>query len=255
MEVRLITVKDAELETVIYGSGTPIVLLAGNGRSHKSFDSLISHLIPVGFKPITINLRGIGCSKGSLEGITLRDLAADVAGVIENLNLKPVLVLGHAFGNRVARCLATDRPDLVKSVILLAAGGKVVPEIEVLDALKKMLDPSISEREKRDLRRFFFSPSTNSEVMGIKHKRWPVAASAHSKASRAISVDYWWNAGCAPLLVIQGLDDLVAPPGNGRLLKKELGDRVTLVELTEAGHLLQYEKPEEIAHIVSSYIL
>jgi pimeloyl-ACP methyl ester carboxylesterase len=33
--------------------------------------------------------------------------------------------VGHAFGSRVARCLAADRPELVRRVVLPAAGGLV----------------------------------------------------------------------------------------------------------------------------------
>jgi pimeloyl-ACP methyl ester carboxylesterase len=54
-------------------------------------------------------------------------LAADVAGVLETMDCGPAHLVGHAFGNRVARCLAVDRPSLVRSVTLLAAGGLIVP--------------------------------------------------------------------------------------------------------------------------------
>jgi len=54
-----------------------------------------------------------------MNGLTWHTLAADVAGVIEVLDCGPVHVLGHGFSNRLARCLAADRPDLVRSVILL----------------------------------------------------------------------------------------------------------------------------------------
>lgn len=40
---------------------------------------------------------------GPTDGLTLHDFAADVAGVIEGLDLAPAFVLGHTFGNRIAR--------------------------------------------------------------------------------------------------------------------------------------------------------
>jgi pimeloyl-ACP methyl ester carboxylesterase len=55
-------------------------------------------------------------------GRTYHDFAADVAGVIEQLaGDRPVHLLGHAFGNRIARTPANDRPELVRSVILRIA--------------------------------------------------------------------------------------------------------------------------------------
>ena len=49
------------------------------------------------------------------------------------------------------------------------------------------------------------------------------------------------------MLVIQGLQDKVAPPGNGRDLKTADPDRVTLVEIDGAGHGVVVEQPARIA--------
>src|SRR5438477_3312757 len=72
-------------------------------------------------------MRGVGGSCGSLDGATLHDLASDVAGVIKAIGCGPAHLVGHAFGNRIARCLAVDQPPLVRSVTLLAAGGLIAP--------------------------------------------------------------------------------------------------------------------------------
>jgi pimeloyl-ACP methyl ester carboxylesterase len=70
-------------------------------------------------------MRGIGESRGSLGDTSLHDLAVDVAEFLEAMDCGPAHLVGHAFGNRVARCLAVDRPSLVRSVTLLAAGGLI----------------------------------------------------------------------------------------------------------------------------------
>src|SRR3954463_15923253 len=122
---RSIDVGDATLECTLCGSGAPIVLLANAGCSTGYFDQLARTLVTIGFQTISINMRGVGGSRGSLDGATLHDLAADVAGVIEALDCGPAHLVGHAFGNRIARCLAVDQPSLVRSVTLLAAGGLI----------------------------------------------------------------------------------------------------------------------------------
>ena len=49
------------------------------------------------------------------------------------------------------------------------------------------------------------------------------------------------------VLIVQGLCDVAAPVGNGRLLKDELGERRTLVELPDIGHAMPVEDPHACA--------
>ena len=80
------------------------------------------------------------------------------------------------------------------------------------------------------------------------------ANAVQSGVGRATSVDAWWAGGNAPLLVVQGLQDTVALPENGRLLKAELGDRVMLTEIDCAGHALLPEQPEIVATTVLAFL-
>jgi pimeloyl-ACP methyl ester carboxylesterase len=54
-------------------------------------------------------------------------------------------------------------------------------------------------------------------------------------------------------LVLQGLDDVLAPPENARILKAELGDQVTVVDIPQAGHAMLPEQPQLIAKAVTRY--
>ncbi|MBW2141964.1 MAG: alpha/beta fold hydrolase, partial [Deltaproteobacteria bacterium] len=112
-----------------------------------------------GYRAAAVNPRGAGESKGPLEGVTLHDLAADLAMVIEALDGAPAAVIGHAFGNRIARCLATDRPDLVTCITLLAAGGKVPPDApEFFEAMKTLGAKGITEEQRKAaLKEAFFA--------------------------------------------------------------------------------------------------
>jgi pimeloyl-ACP methyl ester carboxylesterase len=87
-------------------------LLPFGGLTVGYMEELAQDLADAGYRVIRINFRGSGKSTGSAEGVTLHTLAADVAGVIKALKLGPVNVAGHAFGNRVARMLAADHPEL-----------------------------------------------------------------------------------------------------------------------------------------------
>lgn len=49
-----------------------------------------------------------------------------------------------------------------------------------------------------------------------------------------------------PLLVIQGLQDVVAPPENGHMMKEEMAARVE-------GHAMLPEQPEKIAGAIIGF--
>jgi len=234
-------------------SGDTVVALPAAGRSGRDFDVLVGALVRAGFNTAAVDLRGIGDSTGSLDDVTLHDLAADVAKLIESLDWGPVHVVGHAFGNRVARCLAADRPNLVRSVTLLAAGGLVPPEPQTLVAMVRSQQLDFPEPERLEaIRTAFFGPSSDPTVWSDGW--WLGATTAQVAAANATPTEDWWDGGRAPLLVIQGLDDKVAPPANGHALRDQLGERVSVIDLAEAGHALLVERPHEIAEAMITFI-
>ena len=74
---------------------------------------------------IQVNTRGRGASTGSLEDLPSHDLAQDLARVIVFYGVAPAHLSWHAFGGRIARCLASDRRDLVCSSSLLPYEGRI----------------------------------------------------------------------------------------------------------------------------------
>jgi pimeloyl-ACP methyl ester carboxylesterase len=73
-------------------------------------------------------------------------------------------------------------------------------------------------------------------------------------AAAATPVEEWWTAGDAEVLIVQGVADVAAPVGNGRMLKQELGDRGTLVELPRVGHAMPVENPSACAEAVLAFL-
>jgi pimeloyl-ACP methyl ester carboxylesterase len=258
MVIKNFSVGEALIEAIVEGSGNIIVLIAGLGGDASSYEQFTPMLNVAGYQTVAINLRGISGSTGPLKRLSLHDLAKDVAGVIDLLEDAPVNVIGRAFGNRVARCLARDRPDLVKTIILLAAGGLAKPDSEAMRQMFKLLQPNLPKDERLKAAQLsLFSPATSPDeiLAALKNmKTWSKAAVAHSRATQHTPVEDWWSGGEAPMLVIQGLDDLIAPPANGRALRDDFGERVKLIELENAGHALIYEHTEVIAKEIVSFL-
>jgi pimeloyl-ACP methyl ester carboxylesterase len=90
--------------------------------------------------------------------ITYPDLAADVAATIKAVVNGPVVMIGHAFGNRIARTSSADHPELVTDLILLAAAG-AAPEAAAIESLTRFSKtPLRREARLALLQRTFFAP-------------------------------------------------------------------------------------------------
>jgi pimeloyl-ACP methyl ester carboxylesterase len=124
------------------GEGPTIVMLPGRSRGPAALEPLGLILVKSGFRIVLPEPRGYGESTGPLDNVSLRDLSNDVARAIESTSKSPVVLAGHAFGNRIARLLASDRPDLIRATVLMAAGGKFPPTPEAGRNLRLYFDKS-----------------------------------------------------------------------------------------------------------------
>jgi pimeloyl-ACP methyl ester carboxylesterase len=253
----IIKLPDSSIEYFSQGQGEAVVLLPGGSFTVGYMEGLSQALAEAGYRAVRINFRGAGKSIGPGTGVTLHTLAADVAGVIQALNLGPANVAGHAFGNRVARMLAADNPELVRSVVLLAAGGKVAPKPPAQQALVTIFNPAASEPEVMQAMTYLVG---KGEDVGkawqiLRPCRAPEAAGIERTAAESTPLSAWWSpAGQQKYLVLQGTDDQAAPPENGELLKQELGARVTLVPFPGAGHLMLVTEPKKAAAAIVAFL-
>lgn len=245
---------EAKLRVFVEGNGPAIVLLPGQGRGPRDFDSLARYLVSAGYRVIRPEPRGFGESAGPLDGVTLRDNARDVAVAIEKTSATPAIVAGFAWGNRVARMLAADRPELVRGVVLMAAGGKFPPKPEVLTDLRTLQDKNLPLKKRADAaRRVLYGPKSTITVADMRLDESSDATIKTQSLTQPFSIDMWWGGGQAPMLVLQGVHDVIAPPENGRSLKQDYPERVTLVEFEDLGHSAARERPDLVGDAIVSW--
>jgi pimeloyl-ACP methyl ester carboxylesterase len=237
------------LRVRLVGEGPALCLLPGLGRPAEDLDPLAERLVSAGFRVLQPDPRGSGGSTGPLENLTLHDLAADVAAVIDDLAETDIVLIGHAFGNRIARTLAADRPDLVRRVILLGCSGMVQPTPEIAEAIRlaQAVDTPESDRAPA-VQAAWFGPGRDISVW--MHNWSQAVMQSYLAAADATPIEDWWTAGTAEIVIIQGLLDVAAPPENGRLLKAQIGSRARLIELAGIGHALPVEAPDEVAAVI-----
>jgi len=155
----IVTTGPVSIETYIDGDGPDVVVLPSYGRDGgDDFDPFTATLIDAGYRVLRPQPRGIAGSTGPMTAVGLGDFGDDIAQVIGKLGHGPAVVLGHAFGNFVARTVATDHPDQVTAVILAAASGpNVAPEVNA--APFRAGDPTLPEADRlAALELAFFAP-------------------------------------------------------------------------------------------------
>lgn len=256
-QVTTVGIPGATLVVSSWGAGDPVVALPGRGLDTTWFSAVAPRIASSGYRVIAINPRGIGGSTGSLDHIDLDSFVGDTVAAMDAMGLRRVHLLGWALGNRVSRAVAVSHPRRVATVTLLAAGGKfppIPPSAELQGAVARWRSEA---RRSGSLERYLglFSPSSNPWPLMLTAgvRAWPKAAEAQMPVVSA-PLERWWSGGDKPMLVIQGLDDVTAPPANGRDLRGEFPARVELVELERAGHALLLERPEEIAAAVVRFL-
>ena len=251
MTIHRVEVDGAVLHVEVRGEGAPVVMHPSLGRWSRDFDLLATALVAAGFATITLDPRGVGESSAASDHTTLGSCADDVVAVIRALGLGSVHLVGHAFGNRVVRQVASIDHDLVRSVVLLGAGGRVHGDAEARAAVGRCFDLELPDEQRlQAIRVGFFAPG-NDPLVWIDG--WfPEAMAAQQLALVGADPTDWWLGGVAPMLVVQGLQDRAAPPANGRLLLGERQSPTELVEIDGAGHALLPERPDAVAdHVVA----
>lgn len=114
-----------DLNYDVTGDGPLVVLVMGTGSPGRVWRT---HQVPVlvkrGYRVVTFDNRGIAPSSECASGMTLDDLVADTAALIEHLGGGAARVVGTSMGARVTQELALARPDLVSHAVMMATFGK-----------------------------------------------------------------------------------------------------------------------------------
>lgn len=249
---RIVRKSPVTVEYYADGRGPLLVLLPSMARGAEDFVEIVPGLVANGFRVIRPQPRGAGRSSGPEAAVTLHDLAGDVALVIRAERAGPAIIVGHAYGNFVARMVAVDHPELVRGIVVAAAAARPIPPA-LLDAVTGMSDTRKSEAERLALLKFaMFAPG--SDPSSWLHGWHPRAQQIARAAIAATPTSEWWPAGSVPILEIQAAHDPFMPPARRGDLAAELGaGRVTAVLIPGASHALFPEAPEAAVQSIARW--
>ncbi|MEE8541400.1 MAG: alpha/beta hydrolase [Desulfobacterales bacterium] len=100
-----------------YGKGPPLVMILGLGQSIATWGLQVSELSNH-FRIIVFDNRDSGKSARCTEAYTTQDMAHDVLGLLDHMEIDRAHLLGTSMGGMIAQQIALLAPERIMSLIL-----------------------------------------------------------------------------------------------------------------------------------------
>jgi len=106
-----------------HGQGEPVMLAPPSWWPCDTWKVSVVPFLSKRFRVIVFDCRGTGYSSKPDNGYTIEQFAKDCAGLLEYLKVSRCHAAGFALGGQIAQALAIQRPDLVATLTIAAAGA------------------------------------------------------------------------------------------------------------------------------------
>jgi non-heme chloroperoxidase len=272
--MKSITTKDGtEIFYKDFGSGQPIVFSHGWPLNSDDWDDHIFFFASRGYRCIAHDRRGHGRSTPTWDGNDMDTYADDLAELVQALDLKNVIHVGHSTGGgEVARYIGRYGTDRVAKAVLINAVPPLLLKteanpgglpIDVFDGLRSAL---LADRAQ------FFLDVPSGPFYGFNRPG--------AKVSQGL-INKWWKQGMAsgykasydcikafsetdltedlkkfdvPTLILHGDDDQIVPIGASALLSSKLVKNAVLKVYEGAPHGMAWTmKDRVIADLVEFF--
>ena len=249
----------------VLGSGPPLLLIMGYRLNSRAWPSDFIDALAERFTLILFDNRGTGQSDKPSSGYALSNLAKDVCGLLDHLEIPRSHVLGYSMGGAVAQELACRHPERIQRLVLCAtlSGGprSVYAGPAVIAVMRELVGLTPHESARR-IATVTYAPAylernrERIERQMLREIADPTPLHAADLQFQAF-VDFDASdalAGIrAPTLVMTGDQDRLIPPDNSRLLA-ELIPNARLVILPGLAHRAIWEATESCVSLVATFL-
>jgi non-heme chloroperoxidase len=252
------------------GAGPPIVCVHGFMHSTRAWFHQLEDFPRAGFRTIAYDHRGHGRSVAGSSGHSVENLALDLRTVLEELDLRGAVVVGHSMGGAAVQAFVTRFPEIaaerLAGLVLLSTFAKTPlgsRSPRVADRFERIA------RHAPDMSWVMATPNFGLLFARLGFGRDPAPShveltrqmlaecprETRIDASRAlIGLDFTGELPGVrvPTLVIGGTADLLTPPAQAKLLARLIpGARLEL--FPGGGHMLMLERTDALDRMIIDF--
>lgn len=241
------------------GAGVPVLLLHAWGETHRTFDRLLP-LLPDTLRLVVPDQRGVGQSSKPPNGYALADAAADVAALLDALEIETCWLIGTSSGGYLAQQVALDHPTRVRGMVLIGAPsnlqGPMPPSFR--EPLASFHDPvTRADLDALQGALALHNPVPDSFLedqmtAGLSIPRHVWLASIHGLLRAVPPIDR--GPIEVPTLILWGGEDAILPASQADELVASIVD-CRLVVYEGTGHLVLWEQPERVARDIAAFVM
>ncbi|OBK49590.1 alpha/beta fold hydrolase [Mycobacterium kubicae] len=267
-EVRITRPDGTVLWALTAGQGPPVVLVHGYTASVVEWNIVWEELLSRGYRVIAFDQRGHGRSTLGSDGIGSQPMAADLAAVLRHFDVRDGVLVGHSMGGFISIRAVLDDPNLaerLRGLVLFATwAGRILENAPQNRLQIPLLQFGILQQLIRfkTIAVLFLAAQCGKRpspaMVSVFEQFFKQHLDQHGPLLpivRAFSrEDRYPRLGeiAVPTVVMVGAADRTTPPHHSRRLAEGIpGAR--LVSIPEAGHLLNWEAPNELVEVIESF--
>jgi pimeloyl-ACP methyl ester carboxylesterase len=251
----------------VHGDGPPLVLVMGIGYDSSLWTLQQVPALSTRFRVVLLDNRDAGRSSRADHPYTIADMADDVAGLLDALDIHRTHLVGLSMGSMIGMEFALRHGDRLDRLVLAGPGAaqarSAVDPISIWNWVKAN-DPSGDVFGGQQLTWLFSSaflrdlPAVQETVALLASNPNPIDAEAYDRQAQAyLQFDALARLGGieAHTLVIVGEQDLLTPPWVAREVADGIpGARFEIVTGDGSSHVMPLERPDDFNRSVMNFL-